>query len=262
MSDNGKIKLDISTTPIQGIYEVKAGGNQLLISPEAMVVFKGEIGKRKMWKSENAKGSTYKWLSRKRKEIYEDVLDLGEYIRSDELNDKAALQGKLSTTGLFDESLDDVLIRNTPVKGIFQMLASNDAYSLDYMYDLSLSEIDGLYYSSKIKFDDSENENGFVYTIRGDMINLSGYDYKHELLKARRRGYVMSKISDFFTTMDASPDTIDFKTTKNKVAEILVFTNIQCPHCNKFHKDITKYNQAGIDVKYIIVGFFNESGHW
>ena len=37
--------------------------------------------------------------------------------------------------------------------------------------------------------------------------------------------------------------------------DLYVFTDINCPYCRGFHKNISNHNQAGFNVHYLFVGF-------
>ncbi len=41
--------------------------------------------------------------------------------------------------------------------------------------------------------------------------------------------------------------------------DIYVFTDINCPYCRGFHKNIPKHNQAGLNIHYLFVGFLGPS---
>lgn len=54
-------------------------------------------------------------------------------------------------------------------------------------------------------------------------------------------------------TLDAIPteSMIEFPAKGNTKATITVFTDIDCPYCKKFHKDVPKLNAEGITVRYL-----------
>lgn len=54
-------------------------------------------------------------------------------------------------------------------------------------------------------------------------------------------------------TLEAIPteSMIEFPAKGDTKATITVFTDIDCPYCKKFHKDIPKLNKEGITVRYL-----------
>lgn len=54
-------------------------------------------------------------------------------------------------------------------------------------------------------------------------------------------------------TLDAIPveSMIEFPAKGDTKATITVFTDIDCPYCKKFHKDVPKLNAEGISVRYL-----------
>ncbi|MBE0493696.1 MAG: DsbC family protein [Thiomicrospira sp.] len=54
-------------------------------------------------------------------------------------------------------------------------------------------------------------------------------------------------------TLDAIPteSMIEFPAKGKTKATITVFTDIDCPYCKKFHKDVPKLNAEGITVRYL-----------
>lgn len=54
-------------------------------------------------------------------------------------------------------------------------------------------------------------------------------------------------------TLDAIPtdSMIEFPAEGDTKATITVFTDIDCPYCKKFHKDVPKLNKEGIAVRYL-----------
>lgn len=81
------------------------------------------------------------------------------------------------------------------------------------------------------------------YLVMGNLVDLRTRDNLTENTKTKAR----KKILD---TLDVS-SMIEFS-AKGKVKHIMtVFTDIDCPYCKKFHKEVPKLNEAGITVRYL-----------
>lgn len=81
------------------------------------------------------------------------------------------------------------------------------------------------------------------YLVMGNLVDLRTRDSVTESTKTKARKQILG-------TLDVS-SMIEFP-AKGKVKHIMtVFTDIDCPFCKKFHKEVPKLNEAGITVRYM-----------
>ncbi len=82
------------------------------------------------------------------------------------------------------------------------------------------------------------------YVIDGDMIDVATKANVTEALRGKARLQAINNMGE--------GSMIIFSPKKGKVKNtITVFTDIDCPYCQKLHRDISKYNALGIRVRYL-----------
>jgi thiol:disulfide interchange protein DsbC len=81
------------------------------------------------------------------------------------------------------------------------------------------------------------------YILRGDLIDL---EKQANLTEERRRGLIKEAIASI-----GENNMIVFGPRKAK-RTITVFTDVNCPYCQKFHKEVPALNAAGIRVQYLL----------
>ncbi|MBT8422095.1 MAG: DsbC family protein [Gammaproteobacteria bacterium] len=82
----------------------------------------------------------------------------------------------------------------------------------------------------------------------GSLVDIETETDLTEASKAKKRlGYV-NKFDDSESIVFAAD---------NEIAEVVVFTDIDCGYCRKLHREIANYNEAGISIRYL---FFPRSG--
>ena len=81
------------------------------------------------------------------------------------------------------------------------------------------------------------------YLIQGDVINITTHSSLTQTSMAAVRKDVLKKIP--------SDKMLTFAPPNPKYA-VTVFTDVDCPYCRQFHKQIAAYNQWGIAVNYVL----------
>lgn len=105
------------------------------------------------------------------------------------------------------------------------------------------SMIDGLYeiaYGAQV-FYLSEDGN---YLIQGDMIDLATRKSLTQEAAKSGRSEIMATVKD--------SDTIVYSPKGKTEHSVTVFTDIDCPYCRKMHEEMEAYNEAGIEVRYML----------
>ncbi len=115
-------------------------------------------------------------------------------------------------TRLFPEA---AAVRATPVAGIFELQLG---YQLRYV--------------------DAEAKHGFV----SDLIDLTTGENLSEMRRRAIRAALVETLGDW--------DPIDF-VPEGAEHQILVFTDVDCGYCRQFHSQMSKYNEAGIGIRYL-----------
>jgi len=88
------------------------------------------------------------------------------------------------------------------------------------------------------------------YMIRGDMVNLRTGD---NLSEKTKQGISKGILADV-----KAEDSVVFAAKGDKPKHtITVFTDIECPYCEKLHNEVPALNDAGVEVRYL---FFPRRG--
>lgn len=116
-----------------------------------------------------------------------------------------------------DEAANDIQIQPSPLKGLQEVVLEGNIF---YM-----------------------SEDG-RYLIRGGEI-LDLKEKAKNITEERRNGIRVSAMKEL-----KEEDQIIFKPKETKYV-INVFTDVDCFYCAKLHKDMSKYNDQGIEVRYI-----------
>ena len=86
------------------------------------------------------------------------------------------------------------------------------------------------------------------YLLQGEIYDVPTKVNLTETSKARARMAFVERFGD--------AESIVFE-AEEEVAEVVVFTDIDCGYCRKLHREMTAYNDAGISIRYL---FFPRSG--
>jgi len=86
------------------------------------------------------------------------------------------------------------------------------------------------------------------YLIQGDIYDIETQVNLTENSKADTRKAYAQRFDDDHSIVFPA---------KNPVAEVVVFTDIDCGYCRKLHREIAGYNENGISIRYV---FFPRSG--
>lgn len=81
------------------------------------------------------------------------------------------------------------------------------------------------------------------FLFNGNMIELATRENLTESAKNEARKQTLESIP--------AESMIEFPAKGDTKATITVFTDIDCPYCKKFHKDVPKLNEEGIAVRYL-----------
>ncbi len=109
---------------------------------------------------------------------------------------------------------------------------------------VSASPIKGVYevaYGTTIFYISEDGK----YLLQGDLIDVADRKNLTSFTRRAARGDIAKSIK--------KEDTIVFA-PKEKPAEhvVYIFTDIDCPYCRKLHDEIGDYNNAGIEVRYLM----------
>lgn len=107
---------------------------------------------------------------------------------------------------------------------------------------ITVTPIKGLYevtFGAQIMYFSSDGR----YMLRGNLIDIDKREDLTENTRNKARKSVMAKIKD--------EEMIVFSPAKPRHS-ITVFTDIDCPYCQKLHAEIEEYNNAGIEVRYLL----------
>jgi thiol:disulfide interchange protein DsbC len=116
-----------------------------------------------------------------------------------------------------EEAANDIQIQPSPLKGLQEVVLDGNVF---YM-----------------------SEDG-RYLIRGaDILDLK--EKGKNITEERRNGIRLTAMKDL-----KEDDMIIFKPKETKYV-INVFTDVDCFYCVKLHKDMSKYNDQGIEVRYV-----------
>jgi len=86
------------------------------------------------------------------------------------------------------------------------------------------------------------------YLFVGNLVDVEDETNLTEASKAQKRVSYVEKFGDAESIVFAAEE---------EVAEVVVFTDIDCGYCRKLHREIADYNAAGISIRYL---FFPRSG--
>ncbi|HEX6833389.1 MAG TPA: DsbC family protein [Rudaea sp.] len=81
------------------------------------------------------------------------------------------------------------------------------------------------------------------YLIQGDVYDIAAHESLTQRSQSVRRKDMIAKIPRDKQLTFAPP---------NPKYTITVFTDVDCPYCRQFHKQIAAYNQLGIAVNYVL----------
>jgi len=108
--------------------------------------------------------------------------------------------------------------------------------------NITVTPIKGLYevtFGAQIMYFSSDGR----YMLRGNLIDIDKREDLTENTRSKARKAVLAKIKN--------EEMIVFSPDKTKHT-ITVFTDIDCPYCQKLHAEIEDYNKAGIEVRYLM----------
>lgn len=86
------------------------------------------------------------------------------------------------------------------------------------------------------------------YLLQGELYDIAAKQNLTEIAKEDARLAYVTRFGDDESILFAAD---------NPVAEVLVFTDIDCGYCRKLHREIDGYNKNGISIRYL---FFPRSG--
>jgi len=86
------------------------------------------------------------------------------------------------------------------------------------------------------------------YLLQGEIYDVPTKVNLTETSKARARMAFVEQFGDAESIVFAADE---------EVAEVVVFTDIDCGYCRKLHREMASYNEAGISIRYL---FFPRSG--
>jgi len=81
------------------------------------------------------------------------------------------------------------------------------------------------------------------YLFVGDLVETSA---KSNLTKKRRGELTAAKLSRI------DKNKMIVIGTQNPKRYVTVFTDVDCPYCSKFHRDVPELNAAGVEVRYLL----------
>ena len=135
-------------------------------------------------------------------------------------------QSSTNEMTLIEDNLNSVIPSSIEILSI-------EETDIDRFYEIKFNGMDSLYAYGDGKYIIS----GDIYKIsKGKLIN------KSEVSRDRERKIAIS-------LLDAS-DFITFK-KENMKHSVVIFTDVDCVYCRKFHSQILDYNALGIEVNYI-----------
>ncbi|MFP4695987.1 DsbC family protein [Thiohalospira sp.] len=109
---------------------------------------------------------------------------------------------------------EDPAIRSTPVDGIFEVVVDDQV----------------LYITEKGR-----------YIFAGDMLDVEERENLSETARGRGRSEQVAKLDD--------DDLITYPAEEER-HRVTIFTDIDCPYCQRLHEKIEAYNERGITVQY------------
>ncbi|MFT5393256.1 MAG: thiol:disulfide interchange protein DsbC [Gammaproteobacteria bacterium] len=107
-------------------------------------------------------------------------------------------------------------------------------------YEIKQTPVDGLYevqFAGRIWYFTKDGN----YVLRGDLIDVST---KRNLTEETRR---TMRVASLERLGEAS---MIVYSPENPKYTVTVFTDIDCPYCAKFHREVPKLNELGIKVRY------------
>lgn len=116
-----------------------------------------------------------------------------------------------------DDAANDIQIQPSPLKGLQEVVLEGNVF---YM-----------------------SEDGRYLIRGGDILDLK--EKGKNITEERRNGIRVSAMKEL-----KEDDMIIFKSKETKYV-VNVFTDVDCFYCVKLHKDMSKYNDQGIEVRYI-----------
>lgn len=135
-------------------------------------------------------------------------------------------QSSTNEMTLIEDNLNSVIPSSIEILSI-------EETDIDRFYEIKFNGMDSLY-----AYGDGK------YVISGDMYKISKGKLinKSEVSRDRERKIAISLLD--------SSDFITFK-KENMKYSVVIFTDVDCVYCRKFHSQILDYNALGIEVNYI-----------
>ena len=135
-------------------------------------------------------------------------------------------QSSTNEMTLIEDNLNSVIPSSIEILSI-------EETDIDRFYEIKFNGMDSLY-----AYGDGK------YVISGDMYKISKGKLinKSEVSRDRERKIAISLLD--------SSDFITFK-KENMKHSVVIFTDVDCVYCRKFHSHILDYNALGIEVNYI-----------
>ena len=113
--------------------------------------------------------------------------------------------------------------------------------------EITKSEVAGLYavrFGTQVVYVSGDGR----YLIQGKMLDLeTKQDLTEPKVSGARAAMIKQQVAEEMITYPA----------KESSHTVTVFTDIDCPYCRKFHREIPDYNKLGITVRYL---FFPRAG--
>lgn len=146
-----------------------------------------------------------------------EILFLNKIDKNDVLNENEIKKIKEKLIKL-DKSAKKYQIKKTNIKGYYEVKAENDTFYIN-------EEATHMFIGQAVTI----NENG-----------VANFISESDITKKRRKllGIINKK-------------ELIIKKSENAIETLFVFTDITCPFCKKFHKDINKINELGYEIVYI-----------
>lgn len=138
----------------------------------------------------------------------------------------------LANIQTLDQSIQDLQVEESPVKGVYWVLLPGN--------EVLLVSADGRYILGR---GINEFKNGQLEPVTSTVVELAKQGAQSEVQAA------------FKSTENQQ---LIYKAVSEKKAEVYVFTDVNCGYCRKFHKDVPELTQAGIEVHYFAGPFFSK----
>lgn len=141
-------------------------------------------------------------------------------------------QNILANIQSLDQSIQDLKIEETPIKGVYWVLLPGN--------EVLVVSGDGRYILGR---GINEFKNGQLEPVISTVVELAKQGAQSDIQAA------------FQSTENQQ---LVYKAVNEKKSEIYVFTDVNCGYCRKFHQDVTALTQAGIEVHYFAGPFFSK----